>query len=75
MWVLKKIPLTKIQRYAKNDLFENIVSWDKSVKSELCLKERKYKEPLVASTYEISNKNACYLVALQNIGIMKNYTE
>ena len=37
--VTEIIPLTKLQKYANNYLFVNLVSIIKSVKSELCMKE------------------------------------
>ena len=69
------IPLTRLQKYTNNDLFVNVVSRINSVKSELWLKEGGDEEPSLDPTYDISNKTACYLVALQNIGIAKNNTE
>ena len=48
------IPLTKIQKYANNDLFVNFVSIIKSVKSSPWLKEGGYEEPSVAPTYDNS---------------------
>ena len=39
------------------------------------MKEGVDKEPLLAPTYDISNKNAYYLAALQNLGIIQNNTE
>ena len=65
------IPLTKIQKYAKNDLFENVVSRIKSFKSALWLKEGGDEEPSVAPIYDISNKNACYLAALKILELHK----
>ena len=50
------IPLTKPKKYANNDLFLNIVSRIKSVKSELWMKEGGDEEPAVAPTYDISKK-------------------
>ena len=35
----KNIPLTKLQKYANNDIFANVVSRTKSVKSALWMKE------------------------------------
>ena len=69
------IPLTKPQKYANNDLFVNIVSRVKSVNSEIWLKEGGYEEPLVAPTDDISNKTACYLASLQNLGMTQNDVE
>ena len=69
------IPLTKLQKYANNDLFVNVVSRIKSVKSALWLKEGLYEEPSLAPTYDISNKTAYYLAALQNLGITQNDIE
>ena len=65
------IPLTKFQRYAKNDLFVNIVSRIDSVKPAICLKEGADNEEVVAPTHDISNQNVCYLAALQHLGITK----
>ena len=62
---LEIIPLTKLQKYANNDIFVNVVSRIKPIKSYLWMKEWGYEEPAVALTYDISNKNACYLAALQ----------
>ena len=69
------IPLTKFQTYANNDLFVNSVSRIKSVKSALWMKEGGDEELAVAPTYDIPNKNVCYLAALQNIGITQNNNE
>ena len=44
------IPLTKLQRYPNNDLFVNVVSRIKSVKSAIWLKEGGYEEPSVTPT-------------------------
>ena len=52
-----------------------MVSRIKSVKPSLWLKEGGYKEPVVDTTYDIPNKNACYLAALKNIRITQNNTE
>ena len=71
MSVPEIIPLTKLQKYSKNDLFVNVVSRINSVKSELWLKEGGDEEPSLDPTYDISNKTACYLAALQNIRIKK----
>ena len=68
-------PLTKLQKYANNDLFVNVVSRNKSVKSALWLKEGGYEQPSVAHTDNISNKTVCYLAALQNLEITINNTE
>ena len=46
------IPLTKLQRYANNDLFVNNVSRIKSVRPELWLKEGGYEETTVSTTYD-----------------------
>ena len=69
------IPVTKLQKYANNDLFAKKKTRIKSVKSALWLKERGDKEPSVAPTYDISKKTACYLAALKNIVITENNTE
>ena len=69
------IPLTKIQRYTNNDLFVNFVSRIKSVNPDIWLKEGGCEEPSVAPEGDISNKNVCYLEALQHLGITKNNTE
>ena len=69
------IPLTKLQEYANNDLFLNVVSGIKSVKSALWLKEGGDEEPALVPTDDIPSKNACYLAALKNIGITLNNTE
>ena len=71
MSVPEVIPLTKIQKYANNDMFVNVVSIIKPVKSALYMKEGVDKKSSVAATYDIYNKNACYLSALQNLGITK----
>ena len=44
------IPLTKLQTYANNDLFLNVVSKIKSVKSAIWLKEGGDEEPPIAPT-------------------------
>ena len=62
--VTEIIPLTKLQKYANNYIFVNIVSRIKSVKSEIWLKEGGYVESSVAPTNDISNKTVCYLAAL-----------
>ena len=67
------LPLTKIQKYANNDLFVNVVSGIKSANSALWLKVGGDEEPSVVPTHDISNKTACYLSALQNLGITQNY--
>ena len=65
------IPLTKIQRYANNYIFVNVVSVINSVKPAIWLKEgADNEEPVVSPTYDISNKNVFYLAALQNIRIL-----
>ena len=69
------IPLTKPKKYANNDIFLNVVSGIKSVKSELWLKEGVVEEPSVALTYDISNKTTCYLAAAQKLGITLNNVE
>ena len=58
MSVPEIIPLTKLQKYADNDIFVNVVSIIKSVKSELWLKEGGDEEPAVVTIDYISNKNA-----------------
>ena len=75
MSVPEIIPLTKLQKYSKNDLFVNVVSRIKSVKSEIWLNEGVYEEPSVFPIDDTPNKNACYLAALQDIGITQNSTE
>ena len=75
MSVPEIIPLTKIQKYANNDIFVYFLSGVKAVKSALLLKEVGYEEPSVAPTDDIYKKNACYLAALQNLGIAHNNTE
>ena len=57
MSVPEIIPLTKLQKYADNDIFVNVVSIIKSVKSELWLKEGGDEEPEVIPIDYISNKN------------------
>ena len=69
------IQLTKLQSYANNDLFVNVVSRIKSFNPELWLEEGGYEEPVVAPTYDIYTKNASYLAALQHIGITQNNTK
>ena len=69
------VPLTNLQKYAKNGLFVNIFTRIKSFKSEIYLKEWIYEEPLIAPTYDISNNTACYIVALKQFGIIQNNTE
>ena len=49
-------PLNKLQKYANNDLFINVVSRIKSVKSELWSNEWGDEEPSVATTDDISKK-------------------
>ena len=66
------IQLTKLQKYANNDIFVDFVSLIKSVNSALYLKEGGHEEPSVAPIDDIYNKNACYLAALKNLGIIKN---
>ena len=50
------IPLTKLQRYANNDLFINVFIGINSVKPALCMKEGVYEEPLLYSIYDIFKK-------------------
>ena len=69
------IPLTKLQKYAKKYLFVHVVTRIKSLKSTLWLKEGGYEEPPVAPTNDISNKTACYLASLQNLGMTQNDVE
>ena len=69
MSVPEIILLAKLQKYTNNDLFVNLVSRIDWVKSALWMKERGDEEPEGAPTDNISNKNACYLAALQNLGI------
>ena len=73
--VPKIIQLTKLQRYANNDLFVIVISRIKSVKIAIWPKEGGDEEPVVAPTNDISNKNASYLGSLKNIGITLNNTE
>ena len=75
MSILEIIPLTKLQRYAKNDLFVNVVSRIKSVKPSIWLKEGADNEEVVALTDDISKKSVSYLAALQHLGITQNNTE
>ena len=63
------IPLTKLQRYANNDIFVNVVSRIKSVKPTIWMKEVSDNEEVVAPTDDISNKNVSYLAALKHLGI------
>ena len=67
--------MTKLQRYANNDLFVNVVYGIKSVKPAIQLKEGADNKEVVAPTYDISNKNVRYLSALQHLGITQNNTE
>ena len=69
------IPPTKLQKYANNDLFVNVVYVIKSVDSALWMEEVVEEEPEVSTADDISNEDGCYLAALQNIGITKNNTE
>ena len=69
------IQLTKLQKYANNDIFVNFVFLIKSVNSVLYLNEGGYEEPSLAPIDDIYNKNACYLAALKNLGISQNNTE
>ena len=69
MSVPEIITLTKIQRYANNDIFVNVVSRIKSVKPTIWMKEVSDNEEVVAPTDDISNKNVCYLAALKHLGI------
>ena len=39
------------------------------------MKEGGYEEPELSPTYDILNKNVCYLAALQNIGTTQKNTE
>ena len=74
MSIPEVIPLAKLQKHANNNLFVDF-SKIKSTKSAPCLKEWGDKEPVVPPTYDISNKNECYLAALQHIVITQNNTE
>ena len=75
MSVPEIISLNKLQSYANNDLFVNIYSVIKSVKPAILLKEGADNEGVVPPTNDISNKNVCYLSALQHLGITQNNTE
>ena len=50
------IPLTRLQKYANNDIFVNVVSVIKSVKPAIWLKEGADNEELVSPTYYIPTK-------------------
>ena len=50
------IPRTKLQKYANNCIFVNVVSRIKSVRSALWLKEGGDEEPAVSPTDDIPNK-------------------
>ena len=71
MSVPEIIPLTKLQKYENSYLFVNLVSRINPVNSILCKKEVQNEEPEVAPTYDISNKNACYLSALKRLELHK----
>ena len=58
--VTEIIPLTKLQRYANNDIFVNVVSRIKSVKPSIWMKEGANNEEVLAPINYISNKNFCY---------------
>ena len=73
--VPNNISLNKLQRYANNYLFKNYVSRNKSVKIAIWPRKEADNEELVAPTYDIFNKNVCYLTALQHLGITQNSTE
>ena len=70
--VSEVIQMIKPQRYTNNDLFLNFVSIINTVGLSLWMKEGGDKEPVLAPIDDISNKNASYLAALQNLGITKN---
>ena len=53
--------MARLQKYANNDLFLNVVSRIKSVKSALRLKKGGGWELAESLTDDISNKNVCYL--------------
>ena len=65
------IPLNKLQRYAKNDIFVNVVSRINSVKPRLFLKEGGDEEPVVSPTYNTSTKKSFYIAALKYFEIKK----
>ena len=67
MSVPEIIPLTKIQKYANNDIFVKKIP-------ELSQSSQNSEELVVSPAYDISNKNACYLAALQNHRITQNNT-
>ena len=69
------IPLTKLQKYANNDLFIMFISRIKSVKSALWLNKGGDEELLVSPAYDISNRTVFCLAALKNIVITLNNTE
>ena len=69
------ISLTKLQKYANNGIFVNVVSKIESVTSALWLKEGGYKESEVAPTYVISNRKECHLSAQNNLVITQNINE
>ena len=62
-------PPNKIQRHANNDLVVNAVYRIKPAEPATWTKEGSDNEEVVAPTYDISNKNVCYLAALQHLGI------
>ena len=69
------ILLNKLQRYAKNDIFVNVVSRIESVKLPIFMKEGADNAEVAAPTYDISNKNMCYLAELQHLGNTQNNTK
>ena len=73
--VTEMIQLTKLQRYAKNDIFVKVLSRIKSVNPELWMKEGGDEEPVVSQTYYIYTKYSSYLAALQHLIITQNNTE
>ena len=67
------IPLTKLQKYANNDLFVNFVSRINSFKSELCMKEGGDEEPAVAPIYDISKKSVLFSIITKYWNYTKKY--
>ena len=67
------IPLTKLQKYANNYIFVNVVSIIDSVKSALCMKEGGDKEPAVTPIDNIPKKWMLFSSTTKSWNYTKQY--
>ena len=75
MWMIQKLFHWTKFKNANNDVFSNVFTRIKSVKSALWQQEVADKKPAVTLSYDISNNNVCYLKAQENLGVTQNNTE